>query len=358
MKTSHGLMMDGFVQGGSGSSSPNKIPKITEASNLLNSKATSSIKSAAQGVHHRAQRSQTLMRSAVKKPATLAKNVNTGVRGADIRRVRKPQVDQARLVRAQSIDRSNKVRRFGHGVHAPAATKAAQQQQKAAEGEVISHSDASKTNAAVQTGKSLIHKPLPSMLTSVSHQQLERMLDEALTSADAHKRGRHGRLPNQSLLQRVKNMPRWMSVGSVLGLALIVSVYIATTKVPSVAVRLASAKAHIHAQLPGYTPSGFAFSGPVNYSDGKVSVKFKANDSSNREFTLSQQNSKMSNKSLENDVVPQNTQVQTSVVNGTTVYIFGQSNDAAWVNNGIQYVVKDGANLNSDQLLKIASSLN
>jgi hypothetical protein len=49
--------------------------------------------------------------------------------------------------------------------------------------------------------------------------------------------------------------------------------------------------------------------------------------------------------------------VQTSVVNGTTVYIYGQTNDAAWVNNGVQYTVQDKASLNSDQLLKIANSL-
>jgi hypothetical protein len=129
-------------------------------------------------------------------------------------------------------------------------------------------------------------------------------------------------------------------------------------KVPVIAVRVASAKAHIHAQLPGYTPSGFSFSGPVSYSDGKVRISFKSNDSSNRQFTISQSDSKMSSKSLQDQVVPQNTQVQTSIVNGTTVYIFGQGNDAAWVNNGIQYIVKDSASLNSDQLLKIASSLN
>jgi hypothetical protein len=86
-------------------------------------------------------------------------------------------------------------------------------------------------------------------------------------------------------------------------------------------------------------------------------MKFKANDSSAREFTVSQASSKMSSKSLEDKVVPDNVQVQTSVVNGTTVYIYGENNDAAWVNNGMQYTIKDAASLNSDQILKIANSL-
>jgi hypothetical protein len=346
--------MDGFVRGG-GSGNQGKIPKITEASNLLNAKAASSIKSAAQGVHQRAQRSQTLMRSAVKKPATLARTVNSGVKQADIRRAKRPQVDQARMARVQTIDKNTKVRRFGHGVHAPASARASAK--GAEEGEVISRAPQS-SNTKTSSSKSLIHKPLPSMVASASHQQLERMLDEALTRADAHKKGRLGRMPNQSLLQRIKAVPKWMSIGTAVAVAAIVALFVAVNKVPSVAVKVASAKAHVSAQLPGYTPAGFSFSGPVNYSDGKVSIRFKSNDSSNRQFTISQTDSKMSSKSLQDKVVPQDTQVQTAVVNGTTVYIYGQSNDAAWVNNGIQYVVKDGANLNSDQLLKIASSLN
>jgi hypothetical protein len=356
MKTSHGLVMDGFVRGGTSSgNSQNKMHKITEGSNLLNvnaKTASTKIKSAAQGVHQRAQRSQTLMRSAVKKPADIARSVNSNVRQADIKRVKPTQqVDSSRLARVQSIDKNNKVRRFGHGTHASSAKATPQ---KAEVGEIVSRTPAAKTQSS--TSSTELSRPLPSMVTSVSHQHLERMLDEALTNADAHKKVRYGRIPNQGLWQRIQNIPRWLSVGTVIVILVLICGFIAVTKVPQIAVRVAATKAHINAQVPGYTPSGFSFSGPVSYSDGKVSIKFKANDSSAREFTLNQTSSKMSSKSLEDKVVPDNTQVQTSVVNGNTVYIYGQSNDAAWVNNGIQYTIKDGANLNSDQLLKIASS--
>jgi hypothetical protein len=195
------------------------------------------------------------------------------------------------------------------------------------------------------------------MVTSVSHQQLERLLDEALTRADAHKRHRRGHLPNQGLVHRVLAAPRWLSVGAAVIIVGLLIGFVAMNKVPGVAMRVAATKAHVNAQMPGYIPSGFSYTGPVSYSNGSVSVKFKANDASGREFTVTQANSKMSSKSLEDKVVPQDTQVQTAVVNGTTVYIYGQNNDAAWVNNGIQYSVKGNASLNSDQLLKIANSL-
>jgi hypothetical protein len=353
VKTSHGMIMDGFMKGSSGSGAPQtKIPKITEASNLLIPKSASTrLKSAAQGVHKGAQRSQTLMRTAVKKPATIAKSANAQLRRPEVK-ARSAHIDNARYNRTQIIDKNTKVRRFGHGVSASAVKPAQQKtEQKAEVGEVVSHPPQSKT------GTSLIHKPLPSMVTSASHQQLERLLDEALTRADAHKRGRRSHTANQSIKERVLSAPRWLSIGTAVVIVGLLASYIATNKIPQIAVRVAAAKAHINAHLPGYAPSGFSFSGPVSHSDGKVGIKFKANDGSAREFTVHQASSNMSSKSLEDKVVPQNTQVQTSVVNGTTVYIYGQSNDAAWVNNGMQYTIKDAASLNSDQILKIANSL-
>jgi hypothetical protein len=341
--------MDGFMKGSSGSSNaPKKIHKITEASNLLGAKAASTkIRSAAQGVHERAQRSQTLMRTAVKKPAIAAKT-SIQTRKPDIVRAKGSQIDSSRLARAQSIDKNLKVRHFGHGVSAPAKS----QVKKAEVGEVLPK----KTEAKAATTKELA-KPLPSMVTSVSHQHLERMLDEALTRADAHKRLKRGHLPNQSLWQKLKNAPRWLTIGATLVVLILLAGYITMSRVATVAVRVAGAKAHVNAKVPAYVPSGFSFVGPVDYHDGSVNVKFKSNDGSDREFTLKQNSSNMSSKSLEDQVVPQNVQVQTSVVNGTTVYIYGQTNDAAWVNNGVQYTVQDKASLNSDQLLKIANSL-
>jgi hypothetical protein len=362
MKTSHGMVMDGFVKSsGSGSSQP-KVHKITEATNLITPKvsnaASTRLRSAAQGVHNRAQRSQTLMRTAVKKPTAVAKAASTQFKQPDFKA--RLQIDKARFNRVNTIDKNTKVRRFGHGVN-PASIMAKQTPQshiaqKAEEGEVVSRQPAT-ASATTSTGSSLIHKPLPSMVTSASHQQLERLLDEALTRANSHKRSRPGQAPSHSLWSKILMAPRWLSIGTTLVVAGLLFGFIAINKIPQVAVRVASAKAHTSAGLPSYIPSGFSYASPVNYTNGNVNIKFKANDGSNREFTLSQASSKMSSKSLEDKVIPANTQVQTSVVNGTTVYIYGQNNDAAWVNNGTQYTIKDSAKLNSDQLLKIANSL-
>jgi hypothetical protein len=172
------MVMDGFVKGSSGSGSYQpKVHKITEASNLLTPKvsnATSTrFRSAAQGVHNRAQRSQTLMRTAVKKPTAVAKAASTQFKQPDFKA--RLQIDKARFNRVNTIDKNTKVRRFGHGVNPVSlnAKQAPKEQfsQKAEVGEVVPKQPAAASSAS--TGKSLIHKPLPSMVASASHQQLQ-----------------------------------------------------------------------------------------------------------------------------------------------------------------------------------------
>lgn len=339
--------MDGFM-GGSASSgnSSNKTHKIRENTNLLKSPNTSTrFKAAAQGVHQRAQRSQTLMRSAVKKPAqAVSSAANTTTRLMQPK-ARVASVDKSRVSRAQAVSQDAKVRRFGHVVKdIPAKPYTAAQ----------SASKSPASAAARTSANSVLYKPLPSMVTSASQRQLERMLDEALTRADAHKRAFRA---NANIWQKIKFAPRWQSVGATLLAIVLLTAFVAWQKVPQVAMRVAATRAHVNAHIPGYVPSGFSFAGPVHYDQGSVSVNYQANGNTSRTFTLTQKSSNLDSKSLADSVVPKNTQVQTSVVQGTTVYIYGENNDAAWANHGVTYTIHDTANLNSDQLLKIAGSL-
>jgi hypothetical protein len=351
VKTSHGLAVDGFMRGSAtGSSSPKKSYKITESNNLLNPKLAAPIlKSAAQGVHSRAQRSQTLMRSAVKKPAK-ALNAATNITTRPAQpKPRTANIDKTRVFRARSVTRNTKIERFGH----------VSKDDQPAESEPAQKLPTKKPSSAAATSSSnsVLYKPLPSMITSASHKKLERMLDEALTKADAHKKALTRRSNKIGPWQKLKYAPRWVSISISVFAVLIMTAFLAWQKVPQVTMRIAASKAHVNAHVPSYVPSGFSYIAPVQYSDGSVTVKFQANGNGSRSFTLTQKNSMMESKSLEDSVVPKNTQVQTSTVDGTTVYIYGNNNDASWVNNGIAYTIKDSANLNSDQLLKIAGSL-
>lgn len=246
---------------------PGKMNKITEASNLLSPRAASSkIKTAAQGVHQRAQRSQTLMRSAVKKPAASLNKQASSAPKQKVIESRTSHIDHGRLARVQSIDKNTKVRRFGHGVHPVAAKKHASDRR----------TKEAPSSAAQSTGNNTaLSRPLPSLLTSVSHQQLERMLDEALTNADAHKKAMRDH-SSKGLWQRIKGAPRWLTIGVTFIVVAVIGTFVAMNKVPHVAVRVAASKAHVDAKLPAYTPSGFSFAGPVSYTEGNVSIKYKA----------------------------------------------------------------------------------
>jgi hypothetical protein len=338
---------------GTGSSSPKTTYKITEQHNLLNPKmAAPKFKSAAQGMHQRAQRSQTLMRSAVKKPAKVL-SAATNIPSRPIQPAINPvATHKTREHRAIAISQNNKVQRFGH-----LQAKVLPKKEATLKNQTSQKQPPKGSAATAASSNSVIYKPLPSMVTSASHRQLERMLDEALTKADSHKKALSHRSHKLNSVQRIKFAPRWVSLSIGLFAVVLLSAFIAWQKVPQVTMRVAASKAHINARVPGYVPSGFSYVSPVHYSDGSVTVKFQANGNSARIFTLTQKTSHMESKSLADSVVPSNAQVQTATVNGTTVYIYGDGNDAAWVNNGVAYTIKDAANLNSDQLLKIANSL-
>jgi uncharacterized protein DUF4367 len=132
--------------------------------------------------------------------------------------------------------------------------------------------------------------------------------------------------------------------------------FLAWRNVPQVSMRVASMRASIKGSVPAYIPSGFKFAGPIKYESGSVSMTFKAAEDG-KTFTITQQASKWDSSSLKANAVPANSQVQTALVKGTTVYIYGSKNNAAWVNNGIRYTIQGNAELNSDQLSKIADSL-
>jgi hypothetical protein len=195
------------------------------------------------------------------------------------------------------------------------------------------------------------------MVTSASHQKLEQLLDQALARADAHKQARHRQLAKRNLWQRIKFAPRWLSISSSVAIVLLLAGFFIWQNIPQIAMRVAASKAQVNASMPSYVPSGFSYAAPINYSRGAVSIKFKSTGGAARSYTLTQESSSWNSASLLSNAVPAEAQVQTSQVKGTTVYIYGSRNDATWVNRGVRYTLSDNANLNSDQILRIASSL-
>ncbi len=143
---------------------------------------------------------------------------------------------------------------------------------------------------------------------------------------------------------------------SALGLSvLLVGGYIAYLNAPNLAVRIAASRSGVEAALPGYSPNGYRYSGPITYRPGSVVVNFRSDDG--QRYAITQEESNWDSRSLlENVVARRDDNYRTFQEKGLTVYIYDGSN-AAWVNDGIRYNVEGTASLQPEQLLRIAASL-
>lgn len=124
----------------------------------------------------------------------------------------------------------------------------------------------------------------------------------------------------------------------------------------SIDVRIASARAGIHASVPGSSPGGFALKDPVIYGRGQVTLSFHSN-SDDRQFSIIQQASSWDSSTLRSTFIASlGEDYQTLQAAGRTIYTYGQGN-ATWVSNGIWYEIDGNANLSSSQILGLATSM-
>lgn len=138
--------------------------------------------------------------------------------------------------------------------------------------------------------------------------------------------------------------------------ALLLIGYVTYLNVPRMALRVASGRAGFSAELPGYAPSGFRFSGPVAYAPGELTIQYSSN-TDERAYSIKEQTSNWDSQTLLDNYVSQETELySTYQQRGLTIYVFDGST-ATWVNGGLWFTVSGDAGLNSEQLLKIAASL-
>lgn len=150
-------------------------------------------------------------------------------------------------------------------------------------------------------------------------------------------------------------MPKWLTVGASALVLTTAAGLFAWQNIPQVAVKVASSRASVNASAPAYTPEGYRFSAPISYTKGLVTVRYQS--ANGQSYEITQQSSRLDSTSLASTVLSSEANVQTSQVKGNTVYIYGDKNDATWVNNGVRYTIVDNAGLDSNQILRIAGSL-
>lgn len=291
----------------------------------------------AKTIHRAAERSHTLMRGAVSRPG--AKPAVQAVSAAQPTSEKKiseadpaaKELSSPRAVRARSIVKNARVRRFG---------------EMRSSGEVSAASTAaSASSTALATS--------PGAVGNLSHQRLERMLDRALFQADAHKNmlARSSKSPLRWIVRH------WITSTIVFLVVLILAGVFVWQSMPAVSMDIAARRAGLSATLPAYVPDNYSITAPIDYSAGAINIHYANSINKSQTYTLSERKSNWDSASLPANALSKNTQVQTSEIGGTTVYTYGNNLDATWVNNGIWYTVYNNGRLSSDQLLRIAQNM-
>lgn len=297
------------------------------------------------------QRSQTLARHIVKKPAPGIKPakavsaVSTPKRELSVGEMRRKILSKTpaeRQVRAETTKQSHAVTRFASTNHAPKP--------------VVTQP------IAVAREKVAEAAPMPSAPpitahTNATHPTTKQSFTHPLAGANAHlaippkKRRLH-----QKVADALSVSPRVVAITAACLSIIVLSGFFAYQRIPNVSMRIAASQAGFKGTIPSTTPAGYAFNGPITYEKNVIVVSYKSN-SDDRNFKIVQKPSTWSNEALlANYVSKSNMRYQTYNDKGLTVYVM-DSNNAAWIDNGIWYTLVGSSSLSTEQVLAMAASM-
>lgn len=282
----------------------------------------------AKSAHHATQKSVTLRRDVLKKPAVTA---HTGTAR------RKPAPGH--------IARSGAITKFAPH---PQPLKSA----RSLDIKPVKHAP-QQPHSIVAQKHALVHKPVVASAPKLNSRSLkEQLISERLAAVDTTP-AKAERRPKKSFFAR---QPRAASVLAASLAIMIFGGYLTYLNMPGLSVRVAAAQADVAATFPDYHPDGYRFDGPVAFAPGQVSINFAANGGTGK-YTVTEQKSSWDSQAVYDNVVAvtDDKNYVTNSQQGLTIYTFDSK--AAWVNKGILYTIDGDAPLSKDQLLKIAASL-
>lgn len=287
-----------------------------------------------QAAVHKAEKSKTLMRKTVAKPKADVVKPRTMEPQPITRNT--TNIDQQRLAHAQSVPKSTAISRFSSNE--------------------IGTVSSTQANSPVANKKSV----LPTADTEKVHQTTTKkasFTEKALAHAEATEATRPKRDKRSVRVARKLHLtPRQVSFSSFAIAFLLIGGFFLYQNTTNIGMRIASSRAGIRGNLPGYQPAGFSVSGGIAYNPGQITIPYKSN-SDDRNFKIVQNVSEWNSQALmDNYVAINHPSNQTIQDRGKTIYIYNGSN-ATWVDGGIWYRIEGDSQLNSDQLLNIAASL-
>ena len=274
-------------------------------------------------IHSVTQKSQTLRRSALQRPA--ATQAVQPAAPSHIVQLRK----KAAAMHQQPIIKSPQINRF--------APRAISSQHRVMDIGPAPHPIAVKAQAAVNA------KKMPAETKPVQTIK-EAIMQEAIANTT-----------KQTKQHKRSFRPRIASIVTASFALFILGGYLTYLNMPSLSVRVAAAAAGIDASYPNYRPDGYQLSGPVVYDKGQVRLDFAAN-AGPQNFTIKQTKSDWDSAAvLDKYVDPKaGSDYATYSERGLTIYTF--DGGVAWVNGGILYTIEGNAPLSNEQVRRLATS--
>lgn len=304
------------------------VDGVHKAPHAAKPHASNHARPTARSVHHKAQHSGTLMRSAVKKPVLHQTAHTTATVAAHDRPISLAAISAQRSQRAEKIHKSQLIKRFSDVTIPSVVKKTEVIPVKKAPPEGISHH---LTPPIIEPGKRV------------------DLFAEALNQSTAHKAA-----PEKKNTRTRRNVKAF-TLSTMVGSILLLTGFFAWQNSANIEFRMAASKAGVQAALPSYKPAGFSVKRPVEFAPGQITVHFRSN-SDERTFALIQRSSNWNSQALLENFVAPRQNYQTVEDKGKTVYVYDNSN-ATWVDGGIWYQIEGNSSLNTDQLLRLASSM-
>ena len=303
-------------------------------------------------ISKKTQKSQTLARNVVKKPAHNQKNITVVVSQAPMRELSVAETRRniliktspERLERAETTIQSPSVTRFSgtENVIRPIIVTAPI---------AVAHENVAQA-APIPSAP-----PITTPANVHAHPTKKQVFTHPLAGANAHLA-----LPpkKQKLHQRLADTlnvsAKFVSISAAVVAVIVLSGFFAYQRVPNISMKVAASRAGFSGTIPSNTPAGYAFNGPIKYEKNAIILSYKSN-SDDRKFSIIQRPTNWSSEALlTNFINGTNMKFQTYNNRGLTIYIM-EKNIASWVNDGIWYTLNGTNTLSTEQVLAMAASM-
>ncbi len=199
------------------------------------------------------------------------------------------------------------------------------------------------------TAKKLVSQPQNSALSGT---ELKDFLIQSQLDQPIDKKSRRRAEKSAAKLGVKRHFTRTSLVTAALAVA-ILGGYMTYVSMPSLSIRVAANRAGVDSQIP-YTPNGYSLDGPVAYSPGQLTIKYRSN-SGGSGYSITEQTTALDSREAFTNSHDSGASYTTEELNGVTVYYYG--NNAAWVKDGVLYTLNGNHRLGSDQITKIVQSV-